>query len=484
MLPEESYYLVLGERLAAGAQLYSEAWHAGPPLLAWFYGAMTTVFGQGTWLAVRIFACCYVYLVATYFIGTLVEYKLFRANIVLGAALMAMMLSSPWYLQTFDAPLAALLPVAVAFRALLQLGERPQTNNRLLFQAGIAMALAMLLLYKAFFLFVGFVLAYFFLRSPRRSELAALAGGIVLVSGGLALLLFFRQTLAASLDQGLLYYFDRIGFSGHALYPYDPTLVVQGLLPAWALFGVLGVAGFVHFRLRIFSYVVKVRATETAMALWLGSVLVALLFKVNRLEIKDFLLLSPPLLFYTLQGLEMGWTRRLRLPLLLLGLAPAAIIYLHAWGLLFPEQINWASPKADDRWLHGDCWEEIHALPDRLAPLPRTVSDVWVLDHQPAWYLLLDLPPALGYTDFRMFYFKFGLWEEAQAKRLRSRPISPSDFYRTLAAHPPAMILDPTGKFPLLQWRFPLLLQDYRLHRNGSLDYYLREERRDVVKRE
>ncbi|MEM7659659.1 MAG: hypothetical protein AAF399_26335, partial [Bacteroidota bacterium] len=311
-LEEESLLILLGQRIADGHALYGDAWYAGPPLMPWLYAAFVKVFGGGALPAIRIATCLYVYLSAVYFNGILAQHKLFRKDLGLTSLLYVLLVSTPWYTQQMSASLFVLLPMTIAFNQLMELGDKRSSNLQQMYLAGVWMMICILASYKAVFILVGLLIGYFLIRSPQVHELLALIGGLVVILGAVLYWMFYQGTLAAFWDIGVLYYWDRINLGTHEWYPFEVGQTLLSWLLAWGSVLLFALIGFFHFRIRFFSYVVKVRAAEVAMATWLAGVSLMLLFKYSRLELTDFVLLVPPIVFYAKKLLDFSWFRRLR----------------------------------------------------------------------------------------------------------------------------------------------------------------------------
>lgn len=473
MLAEESYYLFLAEKLQTGAHLYREAWHAGPPLMVWLFSGLWAVFGSWTWLVVRIGTALYLYLAAVYFNGILTEYKLFRQYTGLTAFIFTFLASVPWYNLEMSASLLVLWPVMASFRAVLQLGERSRSNYNYLFQAGLWMAISILVSYKVIFILVGLLLAYLLLKPPRLDELLTLAGGGLMVAGAVGIILFFNRSLSAFWDIGILFYLDRASLVDSPVYQYEVAFNLKVLALCWGPFLFMALLGFLHFRVRHFSYVVKVRAMETTMALWLGGVLLVLGFKFQRLEFSDFILLIPPVAFYAQQPLHLSWMRRLRVAFLLAVIIPTVYLSLHFWGIRYPEIFTWVRPARGEVWLHGgtlDVLQPQHPLLDHLPPGER---GIWIMADAPVWYRRLGRHSATPYTDFRIAYYKFGLAGVDQPP-LRSRREPDRAIYEAFTTQPPDYIIDPRDYFPLLQDRFPVLAASYEAREIAGTTVYFR----------
>ena len=250
-LTEESYLLLLGQKLAEGADLYKEAWLAGPPVMAWFYGIFCYVFGDNALTAIRVFTCLYIYLSAIYFNGMLSFYKPFRRYTGLSSILFVLLTSVPWYTQQMSASLFVLLPIIISFHSIIRLNENRQGNYSLMFQAGIWLMIGIMASFKIVFLLMGVILAYLVLRSPRLDEFCALLGGLLTVFIFLLAALLITESTMEAWDQGLMYYLDRLGLAGQEVYVYEPLKTLGFWSLCWGIFLFLAITGFFPFQIEI-----------------------------------------------------------------------------------------------------------------------------------------------------------------------------------------------------------------------------------------
>lgn len=477
---DESLYMICAQRLAMGGSLYTDAWFEGPPLIVFIYYGCYWLFGSASLFMMRLLACFYVYVCAVYFNGMLVEYKPFRRYSVLPAVLFALLVSTPWYAQEFGATLFALLPILISFHAIIRLDESRTRSFTLLFQAGLLMALCILAEYKSIFILVGLMLTYLFLKSPRLDQLFSLIGGVLVAVGTFLLYLFFTGGFRAFLDVGALYYLDRIGFGAAELYDYHPR---ENFL-IWVISGggllLLSLLAYVHFRLRYYNYVVKIRSLESTMSMWLLVVVATLLVKIRRLELQDFILFAPPLVFYASKAFDFPWVQRLRYPILLALFSGFLFLYASYWGLRYPASMSALRPLSEERWRHGNTWRAF----DPQDPLINYFRDqdledgIWILDDDPRLYLELGTYCANKYVDFRVVFNKFDVFPSSRPEALISSPEDEEKIFRQLERNPPDFIIDPHENFSYLQQRFPGLLGGYQRDEVAGYAIYRAEPER------
>jgi hypothetical protein len=471
---DESLSLLVAERALSDGPLYVGTWFAGPPLYIWLYEGFAALFGQGALLALRIFAGLWIYLMAVYVNGIIGRFKVFRRYEGLPGLLLAVLASVPWWGLQLSSELLAMWPLLVAYNRLLNLSEVPRRNYGLMFQAGALIMVAVLVNYQAIFFLGGGLVAYLLLRTVRLDELTAGLGGILVTGLALVGVLYLNGNLRAYEEIGLQYYFQRLGASGSALYPFTSGQTLLSMASTWGMPLLLTGIGFIHFRLRFFNYVVKIRSVETIMALWLAAGLLMLLAKWRRLDLSDFHLLLPPVAFYTTKVLDFRWPLRLRLLTLTFTLGVALLSYLSGWSLRFPDPFSWLPVASAPTWLYGPR-EPDRSLPSGLQTMlspERCAEGIWIMDHQPHWYLALGAPCANRYVDFRMAYYKFSMLPGQEADM--AQPEAEERIFRAFQAHPPSYVIDPYGWFPAMMQRYPSLFAGYQSRQTGKIVVYSR----------
>lgn len=472
---DEALSLLLAERALTEGPLYIGAWYAGPPLHIWFYESFVSLFGTYALLGLRIFAVLWIYCMAIYLNGIWDRFKVLRRYEGLPGILFAILASVPWTSLHMSSELLAMWPVLVAYNRLLNLTENASRNYGLMFQAGALMMVAMLTDYKVVFLFLGMIVAYLLLRTARVDELVAALGGVAVVGLTFVGFLYLQGTLSAFNEIGFRYYFQRLEVSGSELYPFTSLDTLLSISLSWGFVIVIAFVGFAHFRLRFFTYVVKIRSMELVMAAWLVSVFLMLLAKWRRLDVSDFHLLLPPIAFYAAKALDFRWPRRIRVVILTAVLAGMCISYLSGWSLRYPQTFRWLPIAERPVWLYG--------APNRGIPFPASLDQkvnraqakqsIWIMAHQPHWYLALDATCPNPYVDFRIAYHKFPILPGHQQGI--TGPEEEKDIFHAFTQQPPAYIIDPNGLFASLQQRYPSLFAMYQPLESKGIVVYSRQ---------
>lgn len=474
-LAEESQYMLLAEQIAGNKHLYLDAWYAGPPLMIWVYSLFYFLFGVNALLAIRIFTCLYIYFTAVLFNGMVAENKPFRQYAAgLPSILFVLMVSAPWYAQQLSSSLFILLPVTLAFYAFNQVGEDRRNNYGLMFVSGAWMMFCILVTYKAAFILGGMMVAYIFLKKPQADEFLSLFGGMVAVLGGIVLLLFFNQSLGAYWDVGVLYYFDRVGKMDNSIYEYQSAQAFLSWIFTWGVLLVVALIGFFHYRLRFYSYITKIRSLEMTMAVWLVGVLLVLIFKFRRLDLSDFVLLVPPLTFYASKITDFRWGYKFRLLIITFALLIPAYQYLNYFGLAWEQTPEMFQPGKDNWLMHGGTESILKGTDPLLLYFKDKPVDngVWLMDYRPEILMADHLSYPGKYTDFRIAFYKFAVFDQRSAKTLMSADEPERNIFLNFHSQLPDYIVDPNGYFPDLQSRFPGIFHSYEKETLGKYTIY------------
>lgn len=289
------------------------------------------------------------------------------------------------------------------------------------------------------------------------------------------IVLYLSGALAAWWDIGMVSFLDRVVNKSMQNQDYQLGLVLSSWGAFWAILLILSVIGFLHFRLRFYSYVTKVRSIEMIMAVWLVGILLALGFKFNRLDLTDFVLLVPPIVFYTAKTFDFKWVFKLRYVLFVAILILPLYSYMSYFGIRFPETLSVLKPSDDATILHGGV-VKILERKDSIYDLSKGSEgnrDIWIMEFNPELYVALGYPCANRYTDYRITHYKVPALPGG-SERIFSRKETDRDVYEQFKQNPPDIVLDRNENFPLLQARYPQLLSNYSIRKEGEYVVYER----------
>ena len=473
-LPAESQILLCVKRLAiAGGSIYKDAWIGHPPLIVWLFQLFDYLFGAYSLFILRGLRCLYIYVCVVYFSGFVASLRVQSRNKEVLTFALAILLSTPWYSLDSSHTLFCLLPLTFSFVSLFRLegGTNRKRNLRAMFWIGVWVMVCIFLSYKAFFLFFAIIVAYLILRPYRMDEMVSLIGGMFVFLSVLLLTLYFSESLSEFIDQGFLYPWDRQGILKPNVDKSLPsTWISIGI--NWSVWIFLGILGFIHFRLRYYSYLVKVRLLERMMSVWFFFLLFGILLKGRQVEMQDFILIAPPLSFYGAKAIGLIKKRRIFWLTSLSALLPVLFVYYTFW-----EHPNDLAQKGLFQYVS---FSKQFIAPYELSPKQMVYKDyltqldpsdkVWILTEWPEVYLTLGLDPPNKYTEFAMLYQKSNCWNPQ--KDLLSHVEAPGAFYTHLVDNRPQWIVDPEDYFPRLQACFPSLFTSYTLVPNKEVLVY------------
>ena len=475
-LSTESLVLLCAQRLSAsGGNLYLDAWLGHPPLIVWLYQAVHSLFQENTLLAIRVLRCLYVYACVVYISGFINSLRVQDRYSWVIPVSMAVLLSTPWYALESSLTLFSLLPISYSFISLLKLESAPRKNANLrtMFWVGTWTMFYIFLSYKTLPLFLGGVLGYLFLRPYRLNEFVSLLSGMFVLFVGLCLFLFFSETLIAFWDQGILFPWDRlVQKNGNNL--YSAQISWRSIATNWGPWVVLASLGFIHYRIKFYSYLAKVRLIERLMSIWLFFGLAGILMKGRSIESHDFILIVPPLSFYGAKVFDLKSRRIWKGLATSLAIVPPLLVFLVFW---FPN--SFSTPLSSVNSFFQDLAdrspiemsEEQQPIHNFLANVPQK-EGIWILADWSEMYLRLKLPFPNKYVDFTMLQKKSLCWNPEEFLLSPKEP--ERDFFLHLSQNTPLLIADPHDLFPTLQACYPSLFSTYELVSDKGVLIYQR----------
>ncbi|MCS7085376.1 MAG: glycosyltransferase family 39 protein, partial [Bacteroidia bacterium] len=292
---DESLYLVIGERLAEGAVLYRDAWDNKPPLLLWFYGLNTLVFGKNAVWAVRLWACVILAWSAVRFYRLIENYKFVYRRDAAFCTLFVASFSVPWYSAELNAELF-ILPMAVeAIRLLARYGIDEKRSWEHLFFVGVLCGASFFSKYQALHLALIVAVALWLISTPTAADWTTLAGGFAFVALLTLSYLYACGAWTDFWDVGVAYNLDYLRLSGN---PGDDPKGDQWTeyFKIWGLPMIAALAGVWTFRAGFYNLPIRQRKFGSLMTLWLLFSLVPLF--LGRVYLHYFWFVLSPMLFW------------------------------------------------------------------------------------------------------------------------------------------------------------------------------------------
>ena len=475
-LPDESQALLIAKKLSASeGHLYLDAWYSRPPLTVWVYDALFQLFGKHTLFVIRLLSCLYLYISAVFFNGFINQFKPLRKMPDLPAILFVILLSVPWYAQEMNQTMLIILPLTIAFYSILQIeGMRKSQNYGLMFQAGFLLTIGILSTFKIAFMMVGVLIAYILLQPVKLDELFSLVGGVVTVLLIITVYMYFKGNLWEFWDQGIMHYLDLIRNPENVAYTFSYQETLISIAWAWGFMIVLAGFGIIHYRLRFYSYVAKIRLVERVLSIWLLFGLLSIGIKWPKFEIQDFILIAPPLAFYVAKMFDLPLIYRFRGIVIILMLLPGVFVHVNYFYPLPQNQLSFLGEGIRSTLLSRapvNPEEQKQDIMDFvISNYPH--GEIWMMEHWPEIYHRLDRNCANKYTDHRLLEDKLNCLGDGQGPLLRISKEPERTTFLHLSAHLPNVVIDPNGEFLEILHRFPTIESSYELVRQGGCDIY------------
>jgi hypothetical protein len=437
-LSGESLYLVCAQKITGPDTLYADAWFAGPPVMVWIYSLFSIVFGDWALGAIRIFTTFYLYLTVVYFMGMLVEYKVFKRDQWAAAFFLVVLVCTPWYSLELSPALFMIWPLTYSFHVILQLTVGQRHNYRKLFVSGLVLQLCFFAYYPTICFILGILVAYFFFRKPSMDEvftwLLGFLGGLILF----LLKLYFSSSTIEFFQIATYWYMGNPGVREG----FGPIFSLGAISLSWAPIFLLSIFGFVHFRLRYFSYVILIRRVERAMVIWLVCGAAVLLLSFKDLQMSDFLTVAPPVAFYASRAWYFRIQPFFRTVLVVFLLVVPVFLYLNLGGIRFPGAFSFMEKSLEFPIFKGDALISEKALSEYFDSQPPEAS-IWVLDDRPGLYPYLKRECANKYIDYRLISRKFPYAKGISGTNpKKASPEADRNIFMEFRKSPPEYILD------------------------------------------
>jgi hypothetical protein len=464
---DESIYLLCARRMVSGGIMYVDAWDHKPPVIYWIYTLFQYCFGSWSLFFIRIATCLYLFWACWLFNQILLNYRISRQFSIMGAALLAFIYSTPWYTLELNGELLLLLPMLLICNRLISFGVEEKKHWESLFEIGILLGLCITIKLQAAFFCLSIFFAYITITTPKLSEITTLVGGILVWLLACVLILFYRGAWSSFWDIGFLYNFDYIRIGKHPGETVSWLNIIE-VFKFWGLYVVLGLLGFITFRLQYFRTVIRQRRVEIIFGLWLLFSLPVVLLGGKRLYLHYFLLTMPPLLFYTVYLLKNFVRMRFQYPLVFLGMLYPLIIWVMFYFVSSAERYAYVAQRVSPNGWAQTMFEDLNGTVQEKAlrsDLARydIKKGIWITKFEPELYFKLGYPCAVKYTHFSMLFYKMNwLTQNRTAGNLVSKPERIADMYRTFSKEKPEYVIDWMNVFGEIINTLPLLMNDYQ----------------------
>lgn len=229
----------------------------------------------------------------------------------------------------------------------------------------------------------------------------------------------------------------------------------------------LGIFGFIHYRLRIYSYLIVIRQVEQTMLLWLICAAMILIFSGWKIGYHDLILFAPPFAFYGAKAWYFKMKPLIRLIVVLMLIGPTSFMYIEWVGLKMPQSFGLWSAEGMGQKLGIQSVQnrDDRILKEYLKKMDPVPQKAWIMEQNPARYHRLGLACATRYTDYGVVKRKFSYLSGRAPGYVGQEP--DAEIFAQFQADMPDIVIDPSGKFELLRQRFPSLLGHFQAQSVG-----------------
>ena len=427
MLPELSWML-LGERLSEGHQLYAGVWDDVGPLSAAVYGLLETLFDRQRWVYTVLAALLTIYQ-SLVFNDFLLARKAYRESTYVPALVYGLLMSFSFDFYTLSPVLMSLTGVLLAFRSTFDKIEGTLRDGQIL-RSGLLVGVAALFHLPTLLFIVPVFYAYmlFASLSPRRS-LLLLYG--MLLPLGVALTYFYIMETATGFMYQYVLAFGHL--ADHHYVKVVPLLVILAVALGFFLISVYKITKYRRF---------TIQQTHLQQVMFVN-VVVAILAILWVRELAPFHLLFfvPPFAFFITHYLliiqRRWWAELLTASLVIL-------LPLNGYALLFDYfSIN--------RLAHTE------ALLVRPTAYDALVANKRVLVLGDNLSIYQNAKPATPYLN----------WQFASEQLSHLNYFENlSGVYINLTSDMPDLIIDQANLMPAISERIPMIRNAYRLEQD------------------
>ena len=286
LLVPELHWMVLGESLNDGKQLYTDIWDFMGPLAAWMYQLIDLAFGRSAF-AYHIIAIILVFYQATIFNFALVRRGIYNENNYIPSLLYIVFSSISFDFFTLSPALVANTFLIMVVNKLFALNKRKVFDQEI-FRIGVYLGFASLFYLPSLtFIIIGTIgLALFRVTSSRHFGLVLF--GLIIVHAIFNILFFFNSNLEAYYSQYISSLLLAGSFSYVSLIDLAWMFIIPGVVLLFSIFKTSSERGFVNFQV----------ACQRLMILWLLPATLAIFFSPVRSSYLLMLFVAP-LTFFT-----------------------------------------------------------------------------------------------------------------------------------------------------------------------------------------
>jgi hypothetical protein len=478
---EESSLIIASQRMLAGGLLYQDIWESRPPLMLWMYAGFNWLFGIHVLMAIKIFAVLYLIVFVLFFNHFIASFRQSPDISVYPGFLLALYLSTPWYIQEASSTYFSLLPMFAAILLLIQhyVDEKSHWSN--LFVIGILCGICTAISYQGLLHLFCIFLAYFISSRPNLKDIVTLSAGFLLVAIVVILPLYFQGVLDDFFDLSILFSLDILQSRPLPLeFSQLQQLLTFVILISPLL--LMGLFGYLSHRGGFTATTIRQRRVEAVLSVWLVFSLITFFINIQHKNAPQFLIIIIPVVFYgliyTFRIKRAFWLSFMQLLLIMM---PAAMFWLIITSIFLNAKNDLGVPLNSTKIIVNQVYDQYNVsvqeelLKEDIASVPIK-NGILITDYLPEMYLKLNKFCASKYADFYLAYYKLD-W--LKVNQYRTGLISQSEdiaaVYRTFQREKPDYIIDSNGIFKEIRTKIPILLKDYKTRQVGRFQVYSKE---------
>lgn len=469
MSEEENLLLNTAIRMNEGLFLYSETLSSVAPLLAGVWYFFYWLFGENCLLAIRLFACIYLFISAFVFNQLINDLKLNREKTLFPGVAFLLGVNFPWYSQQMNGEVLILLPLLLSVYLIIRTFEEGVKPLQLLLMVGMLTSFSVLLEYQSVLYYFGVLLIYLIMRPARLNEIFTLLIGYFIPVFFCSLVLAYYGVFQSWIDNSLLYRLDEFINPQIVFLPSvtDGHKIESFLVLLSVVFPLIG--GFISFRLGVLGLNIRQRKIELVMSIWMGvSLFMLFILGVFRHD-NPLLILIFPLVFYTWRFFMAKMNRMISAILLLLLFAYPIWSYSQFYFVREKETLN-LFPDFSNSNRNEQLYYLLYTNPKIKASVnfiqkesKTNYPNIWICGSYSDIFPIHDAHPACGYVDVDLFINKLSFLPENQYRLLFSAEIDQKDVYQRIIQEKPDYIIDYKNIVPVLKNYIPILMDDYTL---------------------
>lgn len=426
----EVKWMLLGEQLANGRQLYGEIWSSISPLSGAVYWICFELFGKNRWLYILVALILSIYQ-AGIFNYLLIRKNVYNEKTYIPALLYIVFQASSVDFLILSPALIALTFVLRMLKSILELGDHGKDQD--IFKVGLFLGISSLFHFPTFAFLAVVVWGVGSFRVIAFRQLMLILFGIAIVWAGISIYYLF---LGIFPDFYINYILANVSLSNIAYASWQDILWFQALpvaLAIWGFFRVIGERGFVNFQ----------ASCQRIMFIWILSSSVSLLI-APQFAVYQLITMIPAVAFFVSHAYLLY--QRKWLMELTFAITAVVVISLSYGNGLISQWIKLEKPN-QQLFIEKPSWE-VKGEP------------IWVLGNNPSYYLNNRL--ATPFLNWKLTEQYLGSLDNYNVV---------TNIYQYIEDNPPTFIIDEAGKVPELFRKVPLLKEKYENTANNSFIY-------------